>query len=115
MDIHGFRLWDFAYLTDCSFIPESSYSLLEWLDLLIIDGLMPQSHATHFSFSEAVREIAKIRPKRAFLTHMADEWSHVELQKFLDKQRSADPNLKDIPMSPLADSLVLSIERRRDS
>ena len=47
--ILGLRLGAFAYLTDCNRIPESSWPLLESLDLLVIDALRDRPHPTHFS------------------------------------------------------------------
>jgi phosphoribosyl 1,2-cyclic phosphate phosphodiesterase len=115
LDTHGFRIWSTAYLTDCNFIPESSYPLLRHLDCLIIDGLWRSRHATHFSFHEAVQEIAKIQPKRGFLTHIACGTLHVDIQRFLDGQRATFPALNDIPISPLVDAMEFEIEEATET
>jgi phosphoribosyl 1,2-cyclic phosphodiesterase len=109
LDISGFRIGNLAYLTDCSQIPESSYGFLNDLNILIIDGLRVERHPTHFSFKEAVDEIAKIRPKKAFLTHIAHTLSHVDLQKFLDGERAARPELGGSEMEPLVDGMTFTI------
>ena len=44
MPATGYRFNDIAYLTDCSFIPESSRELLHNLDILIIDALRYTPH-----------------------------------------------------------------------
>jgi len=75
-DILGFRIGDFAYLTDCSSIPESSLPLLAKLDVLVIDGLRDRPHSTHFSIEQAVRAAGIIRPRKAYLTHLCHEVSH---------------------------------------
>ncbi len=52
--ILGYRLGRFAYLTDCSAIPDESWPLLEDLDVLVLDALRVTPHPTHFSLSEAI-------------------------------------------------------------
>jgi phosphoribosyl 1,2-cyclic phosphate phosphodiesterase len=74
--ILGFRLGAFAYLTDCSRIPEASWPLLEGLDLLVIDALRERPHATHFSLGEAIEATRRIAPRRACFTHMAHDLQH---------------------------------------
>jgi phosphoribosyl 1,2-cyclic phosphate phosphodiesterase len=67
----GFRIGDVAYATDCNRIPEESWPLLEGLDVLVLDALWDEPHPTHFSVSEAVAVIERVRPQRAFLTHIS--------------------------------------------
>jgi phosphoribosyl 1,2-cyclic phosphate phosphodiesterase len=79
----GFRIGNFAYCTDCNEIPEASQQLLEGLDLLIIDALRPRPHPTHLSFEQALAMIDRLRPHRAFFTHLAHDVSHVEIESTL--------------------------------
>ena len=51
--ILGFRFGRFAYLTDCSAIPEASFALLDGLDVLVLDALRHRQHPTHFTVAEA--------------------------------------------------------------
>jgi phosphoribosyl 1,2-cyclic phosphate phosphodiesterase len=76
LPIYGFRFRDTAYITDVSQIPASSLSLLENLDTLIIDGLRPEPHPTHFSLAQSLAAVEQIKPKRAFFTHIAHELGH---------------------------------------
>jgi len=82
-EILSYRFGDFAYVTDCSRIPEESYPLLRGLDTLIIGALRYKPHPTHFSVQQALDEIAKIAPKRAYLTHMCHHLEYGELRKVL--------------------------------
>ena len=59
--ILGFRFGAFAYLTDCSRIPDTSWPLLESLDMLVIDALRDRPHPTHFSVAEAIERGAPYR------------------------------------------------------
>ena len=62
-----------AYLSDVKDIPSSSLSLLEGLEVLIIDALRPRPHPTHMNVEESLSAIARIQPARALLTHLAHE------------------------------------------
>lgn len=75
-NVHGFRIDGVAYCTDVSLIPESSWPLLEGLDVLVLDALRTTPHPGHFSLSQALDVIAQLKPKRAFLTHMTHELEH---------------------------------------
>ena len=68
--ILGYRLGSFAYLTDCSRIPDESWPLLEGLDVLVLDALREKPHPTHFSLSEAIEATRRIAPRRAYFTHI---------------------------------------------
>lgn len=78
MPILGFRFGDFAYLTDCSAIPEASWPLVAGVETLVIDALREKKHSTHFNVAEAVEAIARIAPRRAYLTHMSHDLGHAE-------------------------------------
>ena len=74
--ILGYRLGGFASLTDCSRIPESSWPLLEGLDLLVLDALREARHPTHFSLTEAVEAARRVAPRRTCFTHMCHDLAH---------------------------------------
>jgi phosphoribosyl 1,2-cyclic phosphate phosphodiesterase len=74
--ILGYRFRDTAYVTDVSEIPESSIPLLQGLDTLILDGLRPKPHPTHFSIAQALAQVERLKPKRAFFTHIAHDLGH---------------------------------------
>jgi phosphoribosyl 1,2-cyclic phosphate phosphodiesterase len=76
LPIFGYRVRDTAYVTDVSEIPETSFPLLEGLETLIIDGLRPKPHPTHFSLEQSLGVIEKVKPRRAYLTHIAHELGH---------------------------------------
>jgi phosphoribosyl 1,2-cyclic phosphate phosphodiesterase len=71
LPILGFRINDVAYCTDVSAIPDESWSLLEGLDTLVIDALRDQPHPTHFSVAQALEAIERIKPRRAYFTHIS--------------------------------------------
>jgi phosphoribosyl 1,2-cyclic phosphate phosphodiesterase len=97
--ILGYRIGDLAYLTDCSGIPESSFPLLQGLHTLILDGLRPEPHPTHFHIAAALDAIARINPKQAYLTHLTHNIDHAPMESTLpDGVRLAYDGLRvDVP------------------
>ncbi len=83
MPILGFRFGEVAYLTDCSGLPDTSWPLLEGLDVLILDALRFRPHSTHFSLDQAVEVARRVGAKRTFFTHMGHEVSHAEVNRIL--------------------------------
>lgn len=71
LPLFGFRIADFAFCTDVSKIPEESWPLLEGLDVLVLDALRDRPHPTHFNVEQAVDVIERLKPKRAYLTHIS--------------------------------------------
>lgn len=67
----GFRVGNVAYATDCNAIPAESWPLLADLDTLVLDALWDEPHPTHFNVSQALEVIERVRPRRAFLTHVS--------------------------------------------
>jgi len=76
LEVFGYRLGRFAYVTDCSHIPEPSFELLTGVEVLILDALRYRPHPTHFSVEEAVAAAGRIGARRTILTHLAHEIDH---------------------------------------
>lgn len=74
--IYGYRVGNFAYITDVSEIPTSSWPLLEGLDVLLLDSLRRVPHPTHFSFEQAVDHAGRIGAQQTYLIHMTHELSY---------------------------------------
>lgn len=77
-NVYGFRIGDFAYLTDCNFIPESEFPKLEGLKILIIDALRYRKHETHYSVDEAIAVSQRINAGHTYFTHMTHDIVHAE-------------------------------------
>jgi len=71
LPVYGFRIDNFAYITDASYIPESSMQLLQNLEVLIINALRYEKHYSHFNVAEALEIVEKLKPKRAYFTHIS--------------------------------------------
>jgi phosphoribosyl 1,2-cyclic phosphate phosphodiesterase len=73
MEIYGFRIGDFAYITDANYIPEQSKEKLFGVKYLVINALRKEKHISHFSLREAVDFIREISPRKAFITHISHQ------------------------------------------
>jgi phosphoribosyl 1,2-cyclic phosphate phosphodiesterase len=74
--ILGYRIGTFAYLTDCSRIPDESWALLEGLEIVVLDALRERPHPTHFSIDEAIDAASRIDAQRTYFTHMCHDLPH---------------------------------------
>ena len=74
--ITGYRFGSAAYLTDLSDLPPESFALLEDLDILILDALRHDPHPSHSHLANSLSIVEKLKPRRAFFTHMSHELDH---------------------------------------
>ncbi len=84
LEIYGFRIGNFAYITDANYIPEKSKEKLIGVKYLVINALRKQKHVSHFSLGEAVSFIREISPRKAYITHISHQMGlHREVTKEL--------------------------------
>ncbi len=84
LPVLGFRIDDFAYLTDVKTIPEHMHNRLFNLDVLVISALRIEPHRTHLNLSEALEIVALLKPKKTYFTHISHKLGfHAEVEKTL--------------------------------
>jgi len=66
----GFRVGKFAYTTDAKRLDEDAFKALEGIDVWIVDCVSKNPHPTHSHLQQTVEWIERVKPKRAYLTHM---------------------------------------------
>lgn len=76
LPVMAYRLNDFAYATDLSEIPPATMDQMRGLDVLVLDCLRFKEHPTHLWLDKALVYIERLKPKRAFLTHIAHDVKH---------------------------------------
>jgi phosphoribosyl 1,2-cyclic phosphate phosphodiesterase len=76
LPVTAYRFNDFAYATDLSEIPPRSLELLRDLDVLVLDCLRLTPHPTHLWLERALAYVEELRPRRAYLTHIAHDIKH---------------------------------------
>lgn len=67
----GYRIGDMAYITDFSHIDPAEEAKLQGVKIMVINALRWEPHDSHFSVAEAIEIINRVRPERAYLTHMS--------------------------------------------
>jgi phosphoribosyl 1,2-cyclic phosphate phosphodiesterase len=73
LPVYGFRIGNFAYVTDANYIPEDSKEKLFGVKFLVINALRKEKHISHFSLREAIDFIREVSPKKAFITHISHQ------------------------------------------
>ena len=71
LPVFGFRVRNFAYITDMNYISSEEKEKLKDLDVLVITALRRKEHVSHFSLAEALQIIEEVKPKKAYLTHIS--------------------------------------------
>ena len=99
LPVLGFRLGDFAYLTDGNYIPESEKEKLFGVKYLVVNALRREAHISHFTLSEAVGLIEGLSPRMGYLTHISHQMgANADLEKELPSR-----------IRPAYDGLVLEV------
>ena len=84
MEVLGFRIADFAYITDANHIPETTFDRLKDLDILVLNALQREKHVSHFNLEEAIEIAKKINAKQTFFTHLSHRMgTHAAVEKEL--------------------------------
>lgn len=84
LQVFGYRIDDFAYLTDVKTIEDVEIEKLKNLKVLVVNALREEHHFSHFNLQEALDFIALVKPEKAYLTHISHILGfHEEVQKRL--------------------------------
>ena len=83
--IFGYRIGNMAYMTDVSEIPETSFALLQDLDVILLDCLRETSHPTHINIEQNLAYISRINAKQSYMIHMTHELEYAALSNKLPK------------------------------
>ncbi len=73
LPIYGFRIGDLTYITDANFISEEEKEKIIGTKYLVINALRMQKHLSHYSLPEALKVIAELGPRRAYITHIGHQ------------------------------------------
>lgn len=72
-EVTGYRIGRLAYLTDFKQIEESEIEKLQGVEVLVVNALRWREHVSHFTVEEALQLIERVKPHRAYLTHMSHD------------------------------------------
>lgn len=81
LQVFGYRIGDFAYLTDVKTVEPEEMQRLEGVEVLVVNALRQEAHHSHFNLEEALGFIRQVRPARAYLTHISHTMGfHAEVE-----------------------------------
>ena len=73
LPVFGFRFGKMAYITDVNRLEDAEIEKLRNLDVLVLNALRKEDHISHYSLSQALALIAKVKPAKAYLTHLSHQ------------------------------------------
>jgi len=71
LPVTGYRIGDFTYITDASFISEEELEKVRGSKVIVLNALRNSKHVSHFSVSEAVAILKNLGPEAGYLTHLS--------------------------------------------
>lgn len=81
LPVLGFRIGNFAYITDANRIEEGEFQKLQGLDVLILNALRRTPHISHFSLDEAIALAQRIGARFTYFTHISHQMGlHAEVE-----------------------------------
>lgn len=84
LPVFGYRIGNLTYITDANKIAPEEFEKLKGSEVLILNALRKTEHISHFTLGEALGIIEKIKPKKAYLTHISHMMGcHDEVSKEL--------------------------------
>lgn len=99
LQVFGFRIGDFAYLTDVKTISDEEISKIKGVKILTVNALRKDLHHSHFNLEEALAFVGKVQPERTYFTHISH---HLGFHEAVEKELPKDVHLA-------YDNLVLEI------
>jgi len=71
LQVFGFRIGDFTYITDMNSISEEEIEKVKGTKVLVLNALQKQPHISHFNLEEAIELVSKIKPEKTYFTHLS--------------------------------------------
>ena len=86
LQVFGYRVGDFAYLTDVKTVDDKEIEKIKGVKVLSVNALRIDPHHSHFNLEEALQFVEKVKPKKAYFTHISHYLGfHAEVEKMLPK------------------------------
>ncbi len=71
LPIVGFRIKNFAYITDMKTIPEEEFEYLAGVEYLVVNALRHKEHPSHQSIEDAIAFSRRVGAKEVWFIHMS--------------------------------------------
>jgi phosphoribosyl 1,2-cyclic phosphate phosphodiesterase len=84
LPVYGFRIGDLSYITDANYIEDTEMEKLSGSQVLVINALRREKHISHYNLEQALEVIERIKPGKAYLTHISHGFGkHEEIAALL--------------------------------
>lgn len=90
----GFRIGNFCYITDANYIPDATLERMKNTEVLVLNALQHEPHISHFNVEQAVEQVNRIRPEKAYFTHISHKLGRHALVNLPDGIELAYDGLK---------------------
>jgi phosphoribosyl 1,2-cyclic phosphate phosphodiesterase len=84
MDVTGYRIGDFTYITDANYISEEEKEKIKGSKVLVLNALRKEKHLSHFTLQEAIDLSVELQVPTTYFTHISHQLGlHDEVSKEL--------------------------------
>lgn len=84
LDIFGFRIGDFTYITDAKTIPDEEHAKIFGSKYLVLNALRKEPHISHLTLNEAIQMMKYFAPEKGYLIHLSHQMGlHAEVDSNL--------------------------------
>ena len=71
LPVKGYRIGNFTYITDANRIEDKELEKIKGSEIIVLNALRKEPHISHFTLDEAIELLVKLKPKKAYLTHIS--------------------------------------------
>lgn len=84
MQVYGFRIGSFTYITDANYISDEEKEKALDSDVLVLNALFRKNHYSHFSLEQAVALAQELNARKTYFVHMSHKMGlHAEIMREL--------------------------------
>jgi phosphoribosyl 1,2-cyclic phosphate phosphodiesterase len=83
MEVVGFRIQDFTYITDANYIAPQEIEKIKGSKVLVLNALRHEQHVSHYTLSQAIEIAKEIGAEETYFTHISHQ---LGLHKEVDAQ-----------------------------
>lgn len=73
LEVFGYRIGDFTYITDANFISEAEKEKIKGTKILVLNALRREAHISHFTLEEAIALAQEINAEQTYFTHISHQ------------------------------------------
>jgi phosphoribosyl 1,2-cyclic phosphate phosphodiesterase len=84
LEVYGFRIGSFAYITDANRIEAKEMDKLRGVNTLVLNALRQTEHISHFTLQDAIEIAREVGAKETYFTHISHQLGkHIDIDPHL--------------------------------